>query len=68
MWKIDKTYGIPVENISCPGCGRRYGHHRTSVDTITHECSSCVKGNKEVELVSAKEFIEVHFGYLPNNF
>lgn len=60
MYSIDKKYRVPVEEISCPGCGRRYGHHKTTVDTLTQECSSCVKnfGYKEFNFVSDKEFIE----------
>lgn len=58
--KIDKKYSIPVELISCPGCGLRYGHHRTKVDVISQECSECVKkrGFKDTDFVSAKYFIE----------
>jgi hypothetical protein len=60
MYKIDKKYRIPIEEISCPGCGRRYGHNRTKVDTISQECSSCVKqfGYKEFNLVDSTDYIE----------
>lgn len=59
-YNIDKKYGVPVELISCPGCGQKYGHHNTKVDTISEECSSCVKQYQrdEFDFVSAKDFIE----------
>jgi len=57
---IDPTYLIPIEHISCPGCGLKYGHHNTKVDIHSEECSSCVKkmGYDNVELVDAHKFIE----------
>lgn len=60
MYDIDKKYLIPKKHISCPGCGRRYGHHNTKVDIISEECSSCVKrfGREEFEFVNADFFIE----------
>lgn len=60
MYSIDKKYRVPVEEISCPGCGRRYGHHKTTVDTISQECSSCVKKFEytEFNFVSSTDFIE----------
>ena len=60
MYNINEKYGIPVEEISCPGCGRIYGHHNTKVDINSQECSACVKlfGYKDVELVDAKYYIE----------
>ena len=66
-YEIDKIYGIPKELICCPGCGRRYGHHNTKVDINSEECSSCAKefGHENIELISAKEFIEKHLGYKP---
>ncbi len=67
MYNIDKKYGIPVKEISCPGCGRKYGHHNTKVDVNSEECSSCVKefGYEDVEFVTAKEFIETILGCHP---
>ncbi len=66
-YNIDKKYGVALEEISCPGCGRRYGHHRTKVDITSQECSACVKerGFKEFELVDAKYFIEDILGIVP---
>lgn len=60
MWdNIDKIYGIPTKEISCPGCGQKYGHHNTKVDINTQECSSCAKDRgEELKLVNAKYFIE----------
>lgn len=70
MYNIDKKYGIPVEEISCPGCGRKYGHHKTKVDIVSQECSACVKefGYKDVDLVSAEYFIEEVLDYKPYMF
>ena len=67
MYSIDNKYRVPLEEISCPGCGRKYGHHKTKVDTISQECSSCVKEfkYKEYNLVSSKEFIEDILGIKP---
>lgn len=66
MYYIDKKYGVPVEEISCPGCGQKYGHHNTKVDLNSQECSSCAKERGEpVELITAKEFIEKILGFNP---
>lgn len=68
--RIDKTYGVPLSEISCPGCGQKYGHHNTKVDVVTQECSSCVKerGGDQDDLVTAQDFIENTLGYKPGNF
>lgn len=65
MYNIDKTYGVPVEEISCPGCGRKYGHHKTKVDVYSAECSSCVKefNYSPVKLIPASEYIRDYLGY-----
>lgn len=58
---IDKKYQIPVAYISCPGCGKRYGHHNTKVDSIIQECSTCVKDqgkDKDANYLQADVFIE----------
>lgn len=67
IYNIDKKYGVPVDEISCPGCGRKYGHHKTKVDINSQECSNCIKefGGKNVELVDATYFIEEVLGYKP---
>ena len=63
---VSKRYGIPKEEISCPDCGRVYGHHNTFV---CHECERCSKCCEELScinensnfphnFVSAKYFIE----------
>lgn len=69
MYDIDKKYRIPIEEISCPGCGRKYGHHRTKVDINSQECSSCCKeyNLEDVKLVDAKYFIEEILEYKPVN-
>lgn len=67
MYEIDNKYRIPIEEISCPGCGQKYGHHKTKVDINSQECSKCVKefGYEDVKLVSATHFIESVLGYHP---
>jgi hypothetical protein len=67
---IDKKYGIPVDEITCPGCGKKYGHHNTKVDVISQECSKCVALWKydKVELVSATYFIEEVLQFKPYMF
>ena len=57
---MGKYINLPQEHISCPGCGRKYGHHNTKVDIHTEECSSCCKemGYSDCEYVTAEEFIE----------
>lgn len=66
---IDKKYGIPVEEISCPGCGQKYGHHKTKVDVISQECSKCAKDRgDDVKLVSAETFIEEYLDIKPFSF
>ena len=63
---IDKTYQVPKQEISCPGCGLKYGHHNTEVDTISQECSKCcLVRNDETNLVTGKYYIEEILGYLP---
>ncbi len=51
---------IPDEYITCPGCGLKYGHHNTKVDTISEECATCVKkmDYKQINMVTAEEFIK----------
>lgn len=64
-YDIDRKYGVPLEEISCPGCGQRYGHHKTKVDTVSQECSTCAKeqGYKTVELMDADRYIQEVLGY-----
>ena len=57
MYDIDKKYGVPKEEISCPGCGRRYGHHKTKVCRNCEECSSCCRCGAQ-DLVDADIFIK----------
>lgn len=57
--EISKKWGMPKEECSCPSCGYEYGHHKTKVDSISEECSTCVKksGYKKVNLITAEDFI-----------
>lgn len=60
MYDIIEKYGLPRKYVSCPGCGRVYGHHNTKVDINSEECSSCVKergAEAEAEFVDAEKFI-----------
>jgi len=70
MDNIDKKYGVPVKEISCPACGQKYGHHNTKVDKISEECSKCAKKfeYKNIKLVSAEDFIQKTLGYIPFAF
>jgi len=51
-------FGLPRDYVSCPGCGRLYGHHKTKVHVETEECSSCMPGHDKGEYLSAIDFIE----------
>ena len=64
---IDKKYKIPVGEISCPGCGQKYGHHKTKVDIHSQECSTCVKKMKykDVEFVDGDYFIQKYLDIKP---
>jgi len=67
MCDIDKKYGVPREEISCPSCGQKYGHHKTKVDTNTQECVPCAKlRGGEINEITAEEFIEKTLGYKPS--
>ena len=54
MDKIHPIWLVPYDYISCPSCGRVYGHHKTKVHVETEECSSCRPGEEYME---ADEFI-----------
>lgn len=61
MYQIDRKYGIPVEEISCPGCGLKYGHHKTKVCSHCNECSKCCwckDRNETPNLMNADIFIQ----------
>lgn len=55
--EIDDKYGIPKKEISCPSCGRKYGHHKTNVCKSCEECSSCC-GCENQELIDSDNFIK----------
>ena len=58
-YNLSDKYGVPKEEISCPSCGREYGHHNTKVDPLTELCGSCaVKERIDRScFVSAEDFI-----------
>lgn len=62
MYNITK-YGVPKEEVSCPGCGQIYGHHNTKVDVNSQECSTCAKDYEDKELIDAQDFITNVLGY-----
>lgn len=68
MYNIDKKYGVPIEEIACPGCGQKYGHHKTKVCSNCSECSKCcgcLKRSEKQNLWDADEFIKNVLGYQP---
>ena len=50
---------IPKDYVSCPRCGRLYGHHNTKVCKKCEECSFCHKRNTcdNHDFMNAKDFI-----------
>ena len=44
--EISKRFMLPVKYCSCPGCGKIYGHHKTTVCSNCEECSTCCRCNK----------------------
>lgn len=74
---LDKLYRIPSKEISCPGCGQKYGHHNTSVCPDCQECSKCCVDSKRAlqldscnkeNYMSAKKYIEEILGYVPYTY
>lgn len=63
----NKKYGVPKEEISCPGCGQVYGHHNTKVDINSQECSKCAENSEypDIELMEADKYITEVLGYKP---
>lgn len=59
MEEYNLKYNCPRKEISCPDCGRIYGHHNTLVDEVNELCSVCSKdrGYKDIKLVPAPYFI-----------
>jgi len=55
-YDIDKKYGVPSKDISCPGCGLKYGHHNTGVCVNCEECSKCCRCSQKT-IIKADEFI-----------
>lgn len=58
---IDKEYGLPIEEISCPSCGRSYKQKKIICRTC-QECKTCCKkGNlcTSPNYVPARTIIEM---------
>lgn len=53
--KIDEEYGVPVDSIRCPGCGRTYKQKRKGC-LHCEECHSCCTC-KEPKIVTARQLI-----------
>jgi hypothetical protein len=51
--RIDGVLGVPVEMVSCPGCGKKY-RRGTYVCANCQECKSC-HTCKEPELVKVDD-------------
>ena len=58
--EIHPVWGRPIEDVSCPGCGKVYGHDGTTVCTQCEECSSCCKERRcpTPTTITADEFVE----------
>lgn len=64
---MNNPYFVPDKEISCPGCGKLYGHNGTRVDLYSEECEECAKNYQKTDFVSAEEFIEKVMGYVKLN-
>ncbi len=56
-------WGLPKDEVSCPSCGKIYGHHRTKVCSQCEECEPCCKARPINQcdgsgLVTADQFVE----------
>lgn len=58
-YDIDKVYGVPIEELSCPSCGNRYSG---TVCENCEECNKCCMCN-EPQYITAEYFIENILGY-----
>ena len=57
-FELDPLYLVPTEEISCPGCGLRYGWHKRRVCANCEECSKCCRCAKgEQNLAEANDYI-----------
>jgi hypothetical protein len=57
---MGNSWNVPDEEVSCPGCGKLYGHDQTTVCKVCEECSACHPSAvcKKPELVAAETFVE----------
>lgn len=60
---IYEKYGLPRDYVSCPSCGKIYGHHNTKSCSVCSECSKCCDC-RNPEMVKAEELIDILYGPL----
>lgn len=60
---ISKKYGIPSKEISCPDCGKEYGHHKTTVELHSQLCSSCFLQRKKLGdmIIEDPKFVNANY-------
>lgn len=60
---MGNPWNLPHEEVSCPACGKIYGHDGTTVCRECEECSSChdPKICRKPEFISADTFVEKLF-------
>ena len=57
--RIHEPSGLPVENVSCPGCGFVYGYRKRTVCPECQECSECCRcPEPRPARISGKKMIE----------
>lgn len=56
--EIYKAYGVPLKYVSCPGCGKVYGHDGTKTCSNCQECSECCECENP-DLIDSEEFITI---------
>jgi hypothetical protein len=59
---MPNRWGHPDEEVTCPSCGKLYGHRRTAVCKACEECSACHEPRNEKrcpkpEFVDADTFV-----------
>jgi len=72
---IHPRWGVPYEEVSCPGCGKEYGYLKLRVCTECQECERCCDTRHRMNpCVTAGRFVDVDrfvmevLGYEPGDF
>lgn len=55
--EIVEKWGLPRKDVSCPYCGRVYGHHNTKVCMTCEECSKCCRCVDDKFYLSADDYV-----------